>query len=881
VPDGPVSTFGGLLRQLRVAAGLTQEQLATAAGLSPRSISDLERGVNLTARRETVRSLADVLNLTGPARTGFQTAARGLTATAAFPAGGPAVAMRTLPRDTGAFTGRAPELRTVLRLAGSARKSGGVVEICAIGGMAGIGKTTFAVHAAHQLAAKFPDGQIFMSLHAHTPGQRPVDPASALASLLMTAGVDASQIPGGLEERSRLWRDHLAGRQVLLVFDDAAGYEQVKPLLPGSAGSLVLVTSRRHLSALEDASSISLDTLAPDEAAELLIRMSGRPGLTATIPAVGEIARLCGYLPLAIGMMAGRLRHHPAWSVSDLAADLLSARHRLVLMRTEDLSVAAAFDLSYQDLIPAQQRLFRRLGLLAGTDVDVHAASALDDSEPGATRLGLEALYERHLISEPAAGRYRLHDLMREHARSLAAADPASERTAAADRLMDYYLGASQAADAHLTRRGRKATGPPDPAPGTSLRTPAAPEFTSRDDAMAWMERERLNLGAVVTDAVDRQQLASAVALTAAMHAFLRFQGHWDHAFELHRIAISAATRMRDKRAEAGALTNLGDLELAVRDYPAAATSLTKAVQICRDLRDRPGEAAALTQLGAALYLTGDNRTAAGHLGRALELYDDLGDRPGQALALSRLASVQIVTGDYAAASAGLTRAFKLYRQLADRLGEAYALNDLGAVRQATGMYEEAAADLERALDLYRELGDRLGQANALVDLAGVQQATGGYAAAISGLTSALDLYKELDDRLGRANVLHQLGVVQHATGDNDKADESQRAALELYRQLRDRTGETDSLVQLAEVALEAGRASDARAFFELARTIAIETFSPLRQARALDGIGRCEVLAGRADAGRAALSQALEIYRRIGAPEADAAARALDDSDS
>ncbi len=281
-PNG--STFAGLLRQLRLAAGLTQEQLATAAALSPRSISDLERGVNLTARRETVRLLADALSLTGAARTGFQAAARGLTPGQAFPAGGAATATRTLPRDIGAFTGRQPELRAVVRLAGSARKSGGIVGICAIGGMAGIGKTAFAIHAAHQLAPRFPDGQIFMSLHAHTPGQRPVEPASALASLLVTAGVDSGQIPAGVEERSRLWRDHLAGRQVLLLLDDVAGYDQIKPLLPGAAGSLVLITSRRHLTALDDAYLISLDTMPPDEAAALLIRLSGRPGLAATEP---------------------------------------------------------------------------------------------------------------------------------------------------------------------------------------------------------------------------------------------------------------------------------------------------------------------------------------------------------------------------------------------------------------------------------------------------------------------------------------------------------------------------------------------------------------------------------------------------------------------
>ena len=194
-----------------------------------------------------------------------------------------------------------------------------MVGIHAIGGMAGIGKTTLAVHAAHQLAPGFPDGQIFLPLHAHTPGQRPVDPADALASLLLTAGIGPGQIPPGVEARAGRWRDWVAGKKVLLLLDDAAGHDQVTPLLPGTAGALVLVTSRRHLTALEDAQSISLDTLAPGEAAELLVRLAARPGLDPGDPAVGEITRLCGYLPLAVGMLARQLHHHPAWTAAELS----------------------------------------------------------------------------------------------------------------------------------------------------------------------------------------------------------------------------------------------------------------------------------------------------------------------------------------------------------------------------------------------------------------------------------------------------------------------------------------------------------------------------------------------------------------------------------
>ena len=219
-----------------------------------------------------------------------------------------------------------------------------------------------------------------------------------------------------------LWRDRLAGQQqqLLLVLDDAASSEQVRPLLPGAGGSLVLVTSRRHLSALDDATAISLDTLPPGEAAALLVRLAGRAGLSPADPAVAELTRLCGFLPLAIGMVARQLHHHPAWTVAGRAAELAAARDRLELMATENLSVAAAFNLSYADLTGDQQRLFRRLGLHPGADIDGYAAAALDGTDLAAARRGLEALYDQYLLTEPAQGRYRLHDLIREHARALA-----------------------------------------------------------------------------------------------------------------------------------------------------------------------------------------------------------------------------------------------------------------------------------------------------------------------------------------------------------------------------------------------------------------------------------------------------------------------------
>ena len=388
----------------------------------------------------------------------FQLRAAGLQAEFPPPRsmpGGTAAATRTLPRDLASFTGRQRELAELVAAAAGA---GGVVGIHAIGGMAGVGKTAFAVHAAHRLADRFPAGQIFLPLHGHTPGQQPVEPTDALASLLAAAGLPAGQIPPGLEARMALWRDRLAGQQLLLILDDAASSDQVRPLLPGSGGSLVLVTSRRHLSALEDATAVSLDTLPPREAAGLLVRLAGRVGLSADDPAVAEITRLCGFLPLAIGMVARQLHHHPAWSVADQAAELASARDRLELMATENLSVAAAFNLSYADLSEDQARLFRRLGLHPGADIDCYAAAALDGTDLAAARRGLEALYDQYLLSEPARGRYRLHDLIRAHARVLAGRlDPESNRDGATARLLDYYQYAAARADALIVARSGQA----------------------------------------------------------------------------------------------------------------------------------------------------------------------------------------------------------------------------------------------------------------------------------------------------------------------------------------------------------------------------------------------------------------------------------------
>ncbi len=708
--------------------------------------------------------------LAGLARAEFEAVARGRSVPAVSATGG-AAAVRTLPRDIASFIGRQHELQ---ELVAAAAGSGGVVGIHAIGGMAGVGKTTFAVHAAHRLADRFPGGQIFLPLHGHTPGQQPVDPADALASLLLSIGVSAAQVPPGLEARMALWRDRLAEHQLLLVLDDAANSEQVLPLLPGIGGSLVLVTSRRHLTALDDATAVSLDTLPPDEAAALLVRLTNRPGLSPSDTAVGEITRLCGFLPLAIGMVARQLHHHPAWTAAGRAAEMAAARDRLELMATENLSVAAAFDLSYAELTEGQQRLFRRLGLHPGTDIDAYAAAALDGTGLAAARRRLEELYDQYLLTEPTAGRYRLHDLIREHARALAERlDPDHDRDSATARLLDYYQHAAARADALIARQAR-----PSPAPANCPRPATVPDLADREQALAWARSERTSLLACLDHGTGTGQQARVIALTAGLAGLLRRDGPWAEAIIRHTAAVQAAQHLDDRLGQAGALSDLGVVRRLTGDYPAAAQALEQALGIYRDLDDRLGQAGALHELGAVRRMTSDYPAAAQALEQALDICGDLGDRLGQANALFSLGDIRRMTGDYPAAAQALEQALDICGDLGDRLGQANALFSLGAVRLMTGDYPAAAQALGQALDIYRDLGSRLGQANALFSLGQMQRATGDYPAAAQALGQALDIYRDLGNRLGQANALNDLGTIRRLTGDYPAAAQAHEQAL-------------------------------------------------------------------------------------------------------
>jgi tetratricopeptide (TPR) repeat protein/transcriptional regulator with XRE-family HTH domain len=865
----PASGFGDRLRQFRKKALLTQEELAARARLGVRTIQDLERGVNQTPRPATVRQLADGLGLVGPAREQFLRPARGqdqLDQTAG------SEIRYSLPPDTAVFTGREPELGRITARAGGAAGAGGVLTIQAIDGMPGVGKTALAVHAAHLLADQFTDRQVFIDLHAHTPGQEPVRPEDALAWLLVAAGIDPRLLPGDLEGRAGLWRDRMAGQRALIVLDNAADSSQVVPLLPGDRGCLVLVTSRRHLGDLPgEAAPVLLDALPPAQAAEMFIRLA--PSAAGSPAEVAEVVRLAGFLPLAISLLARVLARHPSWVLGDLIAEI---RADLLALTAEKSSIGTAFELSYQHLGPVLQRSFRLLGLHPGTTTDQYATAALTAATPDeATRL-LDALHGEGLLTETGYRRFGMHDLLRRYARDLAAAGLGADSQRALQRLLDYYQHTGTRAEARLARQTRP--GPALSAPSTTLATALIPALKDHEQALGWVRAERANLLGCLEHVTKTGEDARVIALTAALATLLRRDGPWEEAITRHAAAVGAAHRLRDRLGEANARIDLGAVRSLAGDGAVAAQDYERALVIYRDLGNRLGEANALHGLGAVRWQTGEGPAAAADdLEQALGIYGDLGDRLGEANALVELGIVQWRAGDYPAATQSLERALAGCRDLGNRLGEANALNGLGTVQRLSGHYQAAAGTLEQALNICRDVGSRLGEANALCGLGTVRRITGDYPAAIPALDLALGIYRDLGEQIGEANVQNNIGIVRRLTGDYLGAAGALEQALRVYRAIGERGGEAEVFNELGTLHRINAELPQARKCHQQSLKLARAVASLWDEAHALAGLGRCAVASGRPEEAADLLRQAQEIFRDLGAAEARSVLTELD----
>lgn len=654
---------------------------------------------------------------------------------------GPAPGWRVrndLPGDIVDFAGRRAELARLLT-AGGADKGPRAMVIEALDGMAGVGKTTLTVHAAHRLADRYPDAQLFIDLHGHTPSQQPVTPMAALDTLLRAVGVAGEEIPNDLDARSARWRAELAARQVLVVLDNAADAAQVRPLLPGTTRSLAMITSRRRLIDLETAHVMSLDVLPEADAIALFTRVIGEDRAGAEPAAVHEVVERCGHLPLALHIAAARLRSRPAWTVQHLADRLRQADSPLAELSAGDRSVAVAFTLSYQHLDAARQRMFRLLGVHPGGDIDADAAAALAGVDAGEAGRLLESLVDDHLVQEPAVGRYRLHDLVRQHARAVALSDESdTARRDALCRVIDFYLHTAYRASRLLDQQH----------PPLEIGAPAdgcVPAPLADDSAaMSWFDVNQHNVRAarLAAEAAGWDTLVWKLAWTLDNYHYRRGQIHDN--IESWLAGLAASERLGDLAAQARAHRRLGLV---------------------------------YAPLGEA-----EQATALHHLEQSLALSEKVGDRLGQAGVHFVLALAWTHRDDYRRALTHMTSSRKLYRDLGDSKWEVRALSMMGACHTRLGDHDKAREYCESALDLCRRHGDIYGQADTLDNLGAIAVDTGGYVEALRHYENALAIWRHLDNTYRQAGTLAPIGDAHRALRRYDQARLAWQRAIDLYR---------------------------------------------------------------------------------------------------
>jgi tetratricopeptide (TPR) repeat protein/DNA-binding XRE family transcriptional regulator len=853
-PAGSAGGFGSLLRQARRAAGLTQEELAERSGISVRAIADAESGRTVRPHRRSVLLIASALQLDGPEHAAFCAAGRGpiidgehRLASAAGPGGipgdyrpvtdgllpttaarGPTVP-RQLPGMVSHFTGRAAELAALTGLLDQAiRKAAGTVVISAIGGMAGVGKTALAVHWAHQVAHQFPDGQLYVNLRGYDPAQ-PATAADALAGMLRALGVPGQEIPAEQDERAAWYRSLLAGRQVLVVLDNAGSAEQVRPLLPGTAACAVLVTSRDTLSGLvarDGASRLDLDLLPLPDAVGLLRALIGAR-VDAAPDAAAELASQCGRLPLALRVAAELATSHPDVPLAELAGELADLHKRLDLLvaggdgRT---AVRAVFSWSYQHLDADAARTFRLLGLHPGPDFESYAVAALTGLTAERAGQMLEVLARAHLIHIPSPGRYGLHDLLRVYAGELAAPGDDAERHEALTGLFDHYVRTAAAAMDTLypAERHWRPRVPPPAAPAPPVASPAA--------AQGWLDAERATLVAVAVHAAEHGCPAHTTQLANTLSRYLSQGSHYPEAMIIHSRAQIAA----------------------------------------RQAGDTAAEAATLNALGLVCFHQSRYRQATGHLQEALALFRQIGDRTGQPRVLVNLGIVSFLQGQYTQAGECWEQALSLHREDGDQAGEASVLGNLGLLDLRQGRYQQAGGRLRQSLALSRMIGNRRTEINALVNLGDVSLRRGAYQHATGQLQQALALAREVSDRRHEASALVRLGQVSLRLGRYEQAADDLRQALALAQETGDREDEAEALNGLGEVLLGTGQPERALGWHTAALELASQIGGRSQQAYAHHGLARAHQMAGAPGQARRHWLQALSLYEGLGAPESD-----------
>jgi DNA-binding SARP family transcriptional activator/tetratricopeptide (TPR) repeat protein/DNA-binding XRE family transcriptional regulator len=655
------------------------------------------------------------------------------------------VVPQQLPAAPAMFVGREAELELLSALSGQAR-AGDTVVISAVGGTAGVGKTALAVHWAHQAAAEFPDGQLYVNLRGFDPSAAAVSPAEALGWFLNALGVAPESMPASPEARTGLYRSLVAGKRLLIVLDNARDAGQVRPLLPGSAGCMVLVTSRAQLAGLaarEGARLLTLDVLTEAEARQMLAARLGAEQAAAEPEAVSEIAQLCACLPLALAITASRAAARPGLSLAVLADELRGAASRLDALGAGDTAtnVRAVLSWSYDELTPAAARMFRLLGLHPGPDISTAAAASLAGIPIARGHQALRELTAASLLAEQGAGRYAFHDLLRAYAAEQArATDDDQARHEAVGRVLDHYLHTGHAA-ALLISPGR------DPITLPALRPRVTPEHLAGHlQAMGWLQAEYQVLLVAITLADSAGFDVHAWQIPWTLADFMDRRGHWQEEAAIQGTALAAAERVADAAGQATSLRLLAHACERLGDYGHALARYAASLRLYQQLGDRVGEAKVQHLLGVLAERQGRHADALGHAEQALRLYQAIGHRPGEALMLNNVGWSHARLGDHQQARVFSQRSLTLAAELGLRHDEAIAWDSLGYAEHHLGRLAEAAACYQRALSLVLEFGDLPLEAEILTHVGDTCHAAGDLAEARDAWQQALDILDHLQN---------------------------------------------------------------------------------------------------------------------------------------
>ena len=648
-----------------------------------------------------------------------------------------------LPTDIGDFTGRETHVDHLctLLLEGNAASSPGAVRIAVVNGAAGLGKTTLAVHAAHQVGPQFPDGQLYVDLLGASP--QSASPGEVLARFLRDLGVEGDKVPARDDERAALYRTTLTGRRVLIVLDNAKDAAQVRPLLPGSSSCAVLITTRNRTSDLASTRFLDLNVLEDTEALALFSRIVGEERAAAEPDATAEVLVACAGLPLAIRISAARLAARRQWRIATLADRLRNQHRRLDELKTGDLAVRASFQVSYDSLRTAGRdadpaRVFRLLGLWQGASISLAAAAALIGAPDDDVADALESLVDINLLESPAPDWYRFHDLLKVYAMERAQAEePEAARDEAVNRLLWWYLDTAKAAADTVSPQ--RYLVPYDPVTSGH----PAPAFATMEAALAWYDDERANIVAATRQAAAAGLHEVASRLPSTLIPMFNRRNNWVDCVTTHRVAAQSALKTGDRLVEAWALTQMGYALVKLRD-PEAFPHLERALGIRQEFGDTRGEAHTAICLGEGhLRMYGAGEDALRYLRRAADLLEPMGASSLRGVALNNLGEVYFERGDLDAAAECYLQALEISREFGD-VAEGFALLNLGRVNMRQRRFAEAIARFEEALPKHRASGALDGEAGVLQRLGAAQAEIGRRVDARSSLTEALRIFEQI-----------------------------------------------------------------------------------------------------------------------------------------